>query len=64
MVERTAMEENNEKRMKRSDSLRDLWDNLKHTLHSRGPRREKGPEKMFEEIITENFPNLGKETVT
>jgi len=53
------------KRMKRNeDSTSDLWDNIKHTLHSRGPRREKGPEKMFEEIITENFPNLGKETVT
>ena len=51
--------------MKRNeDSTSDLWDNIKHTLHSRGPRREKGPEKMFEEIITENFPNLGKETVT
>ena len=32
--------------------------------HYRGPRRrrEKGPEKIFEEIIAENFPNLGKET--
>ena len=27
-------------------------------------KREKGPEKIFEEIITENFPNMGKETVT
>ena len=24
-------------------------------------RREKGPEKIFEEIIAENFPNMGKE---
>ena len=31
-----------------------------------GPRRrrEKGPEKIFEETIAEKFPNLGKETVT
>ena len=31
--------------------------------HYRGPRnrREKGPEKIFEEIIAENFPNMGKE---
>ena len=31
----------------------------------RGPRRrrEKGPEKIFEEIITENFPNMGKKIV-
>ena len=37
-------------------------------MHYRGPRRrrerEKGPEKMFEEIIAENFLNMGKETVT
>ena len=31
----------------------------------RGPRRrrEKGTEKIFEEIIVENFPNMGKEIV-
>ena len=35
-------------------------------LHFRGPRRrrEKGPKKISEEIIAENFPNMGKETVT
>ena len=33
-------------------------------MHYRGPRRrEKGPEKIFEEIIAENFPNMGKEIV-
>ena len=26
--------------------------------------REKGPEKIFEEIIVENFPNMGKERAT
>ena len=32
MVEITATEQNIEKRMKRNeDSLRDLWDNIKHT---------------------------------
>ena len=32
MVEITAEEQNKEKRMKRTeDSLRDLWDNIKHT---------------------------------
>ena len=25
--------------------------------------REKGPEKIFEEVIAENFPNMGKEIV-
>ena len=29
-----------------------------------GREREKGPEKIFEEIIAENFPNMGKETVS
>ena len=31
-----------------------------------GPRRrrEKGPEKIFEEIIAKNFPNVGRETHT
>ena len=29
-----------------------------------GGEGEKGPEKTFEEIIAENFPNMGKETVT
>ena len=27
-------------------------------------RREKGPEKIFEETITENFPNMEKESLT
>ena len=32
--------------------------------HYRGPKRrkERGPEKIFEEIIAENLPNMGKET--
>ena len=32
-------------------------------MHYRGPEgeeREKGPEKIFEEIIAENSPNMGK----
>ena len=35
-------------------------------LNYRGPRgrREKGSEKIFEEIIVKNFPNMGKEIVT
>ena len=58
-----------EKRMKRNEhSLRDLWDNIKHTnIHIIGipeeEKREKGPEKILDEIIAENFPNMGKETV-
>ena len=29
----------------------------------RGRRKKKGTEKIFEGIIVENFPNVGKETV-
>ena len=67
MVEFTAMEQNKEKRMKRNeDSLRDLWDNIKCKNirilgFPKGEEREKGLEKIFEEIIVENFPNMGKE---
>ena len=66
----TATEQNKEKRMKRNeDSLRDLWDNIKCTnICIRGvpeaEEREKGPEKIFEEIIVENFPNMGKKIAT
>ena len=55
--------------MKRNeDSLTDLWDNMKCTnMHitgvPEGEEKEKGPEKIFEEIIAEKFPNMGKEIV-
>ena len=55
--------------MKRNeDSPRDLWDSIKHTniLITGIPERqerEKGPEKIFEEVIAENIPNTGKEIV-
>ena len=70
MVEFTAVEQTKEKRMKRSeDSLRDLWDNIKRNNIRiigipEGEEREKGTEKIFEEIIVENFPNMGKEIPT
>ena len=70
MVEITAKEQNKEKRMKRiKDNFRDLWDNKKGTniRMIRVPEKEekmKGSEKIFEEIIVENFPNMGKEIVT
>ena len=56
--------------MKRNeDSLRDLWDNIKHTniriiRVPEGEERKKGPEKIFEEIIVESFPNMGKKIAT
>ena len=55
------------KKKKNEGSLRDLWDNIKHTniriIGIPEEEKEKGPEKIFEEIIAENFPNMGKEIV-
>ena len=68
-MEIITTEQNKDKRMKRiEDSLRDLWDNIKSTnIRIIGvPEEEdkkKGTEKIFEEIIVENFPNTGKEIV-
>ena len=55
--------------MKRNeDSLRAFWDNVKCTnIRITGVLEEEGgkePEKIFEEITAENFPNMGKKTVT
>ena len=64
MVEITAAEQNMEKKNeKNEDSLRDLWDDIKHTNShiigaSVGEETEKGPEKVFEERIAEGFPNM------
>ena len=69
MVEITSEEQNKVKRMKRTeDNLRDLWDNIKHTSIqiigvSEEEEKKKGYEKIFEEIIVENFPNMEKEIV-
>ena len=56
LVEFTAMEENKDKRMKRNeDSLRDLWDNIKHTnvyiieVPER-EEREKDPRKYWKRL--------------
>ena len=58
------MELNKGKRMKiNEESLTDLWDNIKCTnIHIigvlEGEEREKGPQKISEEIIVENGANL------
>jgi len=67
MVEITSEEQNKVKRMKRAeDSLRDLWDYIKHTnIQIIGvpeeEKKKKEYEKNFEEIIVENFPDMEKE---
>ena len=53
---------------KNEDSQRDLWDNIKHiniyiSEVQEAEEKQKGPKKIFEEIIAENLPNMGKEIV-
>ena len=68
-MEITTTEQHKEKRMKIiEDSLRDLWDNIKHTnirtiVVPEEEVKKKGTEKTFEEIIVGNFPNMGNEIV-
>ena len=70
VVEITVTATNKEKIMKKTEeSLRDLWVDIKHTNICiigvpEGEEREKGPEKIFEEIITQNFPNMGEKKLT
>ena len=69
MVEITSEEQNKVKRMKRTeDSLRDLSDNAKCTniriiAVPEEEEKNNGYEKIFEEIIVENVPNMEKEIV-
>ena len=67
MVEITSEEQNKVKRMRRTeDGFRDLWDNIKRTNIwiigvPEEEEKKKGYEKIFEEIIVENFPSMEKE---
>ena len=69
MVEITSEEQNKLKRMKRTEySLRDPWDNIKHTniwiiVIPEEEEKKKSHEKIFEEIIVEHFPNMEKEII-
>ena len=65
IAENTQSEQQKEK--KNEDSVRGLWDNFKLTNICiigipEGEDREQGIENLFEEIVTENFLNLEKET--
>ena len=70
MAEINEPERKKEKRIKRNeDNLRDLWDNVKRPKIwiigvPEDEDRKKGHEKILEEIIAENFPQMGKEIVT
>ena len=69
-MEITDVEQKREKRLQRNEeSLRELWNNVKcNNIHTigvpEGEEREKGTEKISEEIIAENFPYKGKESLT
>jgi len=69
-VEITDAEQKREKRLQTNEeSLRELWDNVKSTNICiigvpEGEEREKGTEKILEQIIDKNFPNMGKEPLT
>ena len=69
MVEIISEEQSKVKRMKRTeDSLRDFWDNIKHTnIQIIGvpeeEEKKKGYEKNFDEIIVENFPNMEEKII-
>ena len=69
-MEITDAEQKREKRLiANEESLIELWDNMKCTnIHiigvPEGEEREKETEKTFQEIIAENFPNMGKESLT
>ena len=64
------MEQKREKRLKTNEeNFRELWDNIKCTnFHiigvPEGEEREKGTEKIVQEIIAKNFPNMGKKPLT
>ena len=69
MVPMTSEDQSKVKRMKRTeDNLRDLWENIKCTnIGITGvpeeEEKKKGYEKIFEEIIVGDFPNMEKEIV-
>ena len=66
MLKINSEEKNKVKRMKRAeDSLCNLWDHIKCTniqiIGVSEEEKKKGYEKIFEEIVVENFPNMEKE---
>ena len=67
MATRKTEEKRDRQLRDQEDRLREIKDSLrKKNLHligvPEGAEREIGPEYVFEQIIAENFPNLGRET--
>ena len=67
LMARRETEEKREKQLKdHEDRLREINDNLRRkNIRSvgvpEGAERDRGPETVFEQIIAESFPNLGRE---
>ena len=70
LAEITGAEQIREKRLKTNEeNLRELWDHVKCTNICiigvpEGEGREKGTEKLFQEIIAKNFPHMGNKPLT
>ena len=68
LMKRKEAEEKREKQLRtHEEKLREITDSLRRkNLCIIGipekAERERGPQSIFEQIIAENFPNLGKET--
>ena len=68
LMAKRETEEKRDKQLKdHEDRLREINDSLrKENLLligvPEGTKRDRGPEYVFEQIIAENFPNLGRET--
>ena len=68
LMARKEAEEKREKQLKdHEEKLREINDSLRRKnlcLISvpEGTERDRGPECVFEQIIPENFPNMGRET--
>ena len=62
------MEQNKEKRMKRNEeSLRELWNNFKHTnicIIGVPEGAERKGQRKYLEIVAKTFPNMGKDSLT
>ena len=57
------LEDRIQKNKENEDIIRDLWDNICILGVPEGKERENGSKKIFEEIIAEKFPNVGKEII-
>ena len=67
MAKRETEEKGDRQLKDHEDRLREINDslrkkNLRVNAVPDGAKRDRGPEYVFEQILAENFPNLGRET--